>query len=216
MKTKYLTLIAIALLMLMPIHLDAQEKKEITLKQVSSFTGEIIKWLYDVNYIYNAFELKVGNKIYVVEFPTKLGSEIKALGNNVTVNGIVKGNKKYIAETIDMVNIQGKGKIIYKNQAKNTFYTSSLEKFRSGKGKIIASQMNEKKGIIGFIVDDYTVLRISAQAAEQLSQMIETNKTIIEYTGMEKKTESGEITKDNYKVIYCHTITINGTQYLVR
>lgn len=212
MKTKYLFLIAITFLTLMPIHLDAQEKKD--LREVSSFTGEITQWLHNASYIYNAFELKVSDKLYVVEFPTTLGTRIQAIGNNVTVNGIIKESKKYSEEVIDMVSIEGDGNIIYKNEEKGLWSMSSDE-FKTGKGKVTTQQINERGKIIAFIVDEHTVLRIPSQFSEQLSQMIESDQTVIEYTGMEKKLEEGEITENKFQIVNCQTITINGKQYIV-
>jgi hypothetical protein len=243
MKAKYIKIIGIVLLTI-PLSIQAQEKKtetskeeEVkrlteklenqiaaaslqkrngnTLKEITSYTGEITKWLYNLNYVYNAFELKVGNKTFVVEIPTKLGDKIRSLGNTVTVNGFIKENKNYSEEVINFVSIQAKGKIIYKEEGES-FSFSSPDEFRNGKGKVTVTQYNNKGEAIGIIVDNYTVLRIPKHAANQISSMVQVGKTTVEYTGMEWKLNEGEVMRDKYKLIHCHTITIDGTQYLVR
>jgi hypothetical protein len=89
MKTKYLIVATIAFLVSMQKYANAQEKNESALIPIPSFTGEVIKWHSNLDYIYYAFDFKVGDTVYVVEFPTTLGSKIRSLGNNVTIYGFI-------------------------------------------------------------------------------------------------------------------------------
>ena len=228
MKAKFLIIISIALCMAMPISIQAQEKKsdasssngtivfppaknEKILTKVSAFTGTIVKWHSNVDYIYNAFDLKVGDEVYYVGFPTTLGSKIRSIGDNVTVNGTIKKE----ANKIHLVSIKGKGEMIY---AKNTDDATPIvlpDEFKSGKGKMTGQMINEWGKPIGIMVDDNIFLKMPLQAAEQLGIMLEYN-AIVEYTGMVKNLKKGEVADKSNIVIHCHTITINGTQYLVR
>ena len=213
MKAKFLIIIGIVLCAAMPLHIQAQEKKQEskTITEISSFTGTIINWRTNINHIYCIFSLKVGDKTYFVEFPTTLGSKIRSIGDKVTVEGTL--NKK--TNQIDFISIKGKGEIIYKADADKSISFSSFGEFKSGKGEITGIVVHLKGW--GVEVDNNIVLRMPIQAAEQISQMYgKEEETIVEYTGMEMNYKKGEVAEKNYKIIYCHTITINGTQYLVR
>ena len=212
MRAKFLILMGIVLCMAIPTNIQAQEKKQEqkTLKEIASFKGTIEKWNYNLNHIYNGFDLKVGDEIYHVEFPTTLGTKIRSIGNEVSVHVI-----KEAGHWVSLVSIQGKGEIIYAKNAENVTSLPLPDEFKSDKGKIMDPIINEWGKVIGFMVGNNTALMIPSQAAEQLSKMLEYN-AIVDYTGMVKKPKKGEVLRKGFVIIHCHTITINGTQYLVR
>jgi hypothetical protein len=53
------------------------------------------------------------------------------------------------------------------------------------------------------------------QTLKQLNSLIDGN-SIIEYTGMQKQLRPGEVADPSSIAIQCHTISINGKQYLVK
>lgn len=184
------------------------------LQEVKAFKGKIKEYTYNDDFIYDGFYLQSNKQTYYVKFPKHLGQQIRELRGNITVNGVMKYSRTGEPE-IKMVNIQGSGKTVADVNRPRKPQTPPLEQVTSGSGKISEFKFNRKGEVTGYLLGNKTLLRVSPQKAKQLNQMMKTGQKI-EFTGVEKKLKEGEVPANNYKIIYCQTISVNGIQYLVR
>ena len=242
MKAKFIILIGIVLFMAMPKNVKAQQETEYQteridtteafskarsamkkhkewlenrkIEEVFPFTGKIIQWHVNVEFIYDGFYLLTEDDIYLVRFERTLGAKIRSIGDDVSLNASIVKHSGDI-KVLNLVNIKGKGDIVHSNGAYNyLFHSSNPDDFRSGKSKIKEYVYSDKNNIIGYVLENNVVLRMQDFATKQLSDMIQIGATV-EYTGIETKIKEGEVAAENYKAIHCQTITVNGKQYLV-
>ena len=89
------------------------------------------------------------------------------------------------------------------------------DQFVNGKGKVNQLLLNKKGEVQGYILNNGVLLRIPPHIARQLSQMVQIDATI-GYTGFEKSLKPGHVQAVGYKIVRSQTISVNGTQYMVR
>lgn len=183
------------------------------LEQVATYNGSIAEWTHNDDFIYDGLYLKTGETNLFVKFPAHLGQQIRSLGNNISVNGVLRYTPEGRQE-LKMVSISAKGQIIY-DQKPSRRTIPAQEIFTTGSAKVKEMQANKKGEACGYILDNSVVLRIPPHIALQLSQMVQIGSTI-GYTGIEKETKEGEAKAQNYKIIRSQTISVNGTQYMVK
>jgi hypothetical protein len=195
---------------------DRQNNRKIS--EVFTFSGKITDWHYNEDFIYDGFYLQTQDTTYLVRFEKAMGERILNIGNDVILRAtIIKEDSSGNIKFLNLVNIQGKGDILYSNGAYNYhFLSSKSEYFRKGQGKIVEFlyYRDDKEKSRGFILDDNTTLVLDDFAMKQLSEMITIGKTI-EYTGIISKTKEGEVKAKESNVIHCQTITIDKRQFLV-
>jgi hypothetical protein len=89
------------------------------------------------------------------------------------------------------------------------------DSFVSGRGRVSGTQTDREGRMNGLLLDNKTILRIPPHIAYQLVDIAK-NGSQVEYSGMQKMPQPGEVAVDNFKIVACNTISINGQQYLVR
>lgn len=182
-------------------------------EQISTFSGSITEWTYNDDFVYDGLYLKTGETVLFVKFPSHLGQQIRSLGSNISVNGVLKYAPEGIRE-LKIVSISGKGQTVY-DQKPAPRNVPQQEVFITGNAKVYQMQRNKKGETSGYILDNGVVLRIPPHVVYQLSQMVQVGSAI-GYTGIEKELKDGQVQAKDYKIVRCQTISVNGTQYMVR
>ena len=182
-------------------------------EQVTTVHGVVAKWTYNDDFEYDGLYLNTANTSVFVKFPPHLGQQVRALGDNLSVNGVFKDNPQGVTE-LKMISVSGNGQTVV--DQKPIPDTKPLqESFVNGEGEIIQLHSNKKGEVCGYILDDGVLLRIPPHVAKRLSQMIQAGSTI-GYAGIEKALKPGHVRACDYNIIHCQTISVNGTQYIVR
>lgn len=180
--------------------------------EVKAYSGVVTRWTFNDDFIYDGFYLHNGQTTYYVKLSRYLGKQVRDLDDTITVNGVLKTSSKRME--IRMVNIQGKGQTVYDvKPAAGT--TSSGEQFENGKAKITELYKNKKGEVYGFCLDNNTFLKVPSSLTRRLPQLEQTGIKI-EYTGTVRPLKEGEAAVNNYKIVRCQTVSLEGTQYLVR
>lgn len=193
-----------------------QPRHQEQLQQVVAYTGKAGNWATNDNYVYDGFYLQTAQDKLLVKFPPHLGAQLtKALekGSTVTVNGAAvttPGGEKEIR----MISIVAAGKTFY-DTPPATQPLPPVESPVTGSGKVTALQKGREGEVKGFILDDKTILRVPPHIAMQLNQLISPGASV-SFTGLKKAPHDGEVSSGNYSVVNCHTITVNGKQYVTR
>ena len=183
------------------------------LQQVTTVSGTVAEWTYNDDFEYDGLYLYSDDTKSLVKFPPHLAQQVRSLGNQLTVSGEIRKNPKGVQE-LKMTSISGNGQTV--NDQKPVPRTTPVqEPFVHGEGKISQVQINAKGDVHGYILADSIILRIPPHTAKQLSQLIRKGAET-GYTGIEKALNPGHVRAFDYKIIHVQTISINGTQYMVR
>ena len=195
------------------IAVSAQPGRRGQIKETTTINGAIDEWVYNDDFEYDGLYLRVENSKILVKFPPHLAQQARALGNRISVNGVLGYNREGIQE-LKMISMSGNGQVVY-DQKPTPDYNYTQEPFINGSGRVAQIQINKRGDVVGYIIDNNIVLRIPPHIARQLSQLVQVG-SVIEYSGIEKALKKGHVRAFNYKIIRCQTILINGTQYVVR
>jgi hypothetical protein len=193
---------------------QSSKLSERKLEAVTDFSGQLTGWADNVDYIYGGFYLQTCNSKYLVVFSPTIGRKLrKKVKSNtlLSIKGVEKVSAKDEKE-IWLVCITTNEETIY-NPSLGLSTKKGKEKFVLGVGKINELQKDGQGKTIGIILNDQTILRMSNSMLELLNKIALVGTTI-SYTGEKQKLPSGEVALMNYTVINCHTITIDGSQYL--
>ena len=183
------------------------------LQQVTTISGTIAEWTYNDDFEYDGLYLNTGSASVFVKFPPHLAQQVRDLGKNLTVNGVFHFNREGVQE-LKMTSMSGNGQTVYDQKPmRNEVYVQ--EPFVNSEGKVKQLQINKKGDTVGYILENSILVRIPPRSAFQLSQMVQIG-SVIGYTGVEKTLKSGHVRASDYKIIRCQTISVNGTQYMVR
>jgi len=219
MKTKHVILAVC--LMGLTVSASAQKKQargkghqKGQLEQVTTLSGTITEWMYNDDFEYNSFQLNTGSATVLVKFPPHLAQQVKSLGSKLSVSGVLKHSRNGSQE-MKMVSITGNGQTVHDQKPIRHTAPPQQEPFVSGEAKVSQMQISKSGAVSGYILDNGVVLRIPPRTAGQLAQMVQPGTTI-GYTGMEKVLKQGHVRTKNYKIVRSQTISVNGTQYLVR
>ncbi|HCO66955.1 MAG TPA: hypothetical protein DIT04_04240 [Dysgonomonas sp.] len=183
------------------------------LNQVATYSGSVTEWAFNDDFVYDGLYLKTGETTLFVKFPPHLGQQIRSLGNNISVNGVLRYTPEGRQE-LKMVSVTAKGQTVY-DQKPSPRALPQQESFITGNAKVKQMQINKRGEACGYILDNGVVLRIPPHIALQLSQMVQVGSTI-GYTGIEKELKDGQVQAQNYKIVRSQTISVNGTQYMVK
>lgn len=183
------------------------------LEQVATYSGRISEWTYNDDFVYDGLNLKTGETTLFVKFPPHLGKQIRSLGKSISVNGVVRYSPEGRQE-LKMVSISGNGKTVY-DQKPAPRAIPHQESFVTGSAKVNQIQVNKRGEACGYMLDNQVILRIPPHIALQLSQMVQVGSSI-GYTGIEKELKDGQVQAQNYKIVRSQTISVNGTQYMVK
>lgn len=186
------------------------------LRVVSIVTGKVVKLQGNNDFVFDGFYMISGSDSLLVKFPANMGSQISPLvktGNQVTASGVSETSSP-TAKEMRMVSITAGGKTLTDNQSA-TPITPAQETTVTGSGKVISLQTDRKGRVSGVFIDNKTILRFPPHVSGQLENII-AKDAAISYSGSQKNKDQGEVLLEDYKVIHCKTITVNGQQYLVR
>jgi len=219
MKKIFLTCVSILLLALTIVgyaqkttHKNKVEKK--LLQKVDIITGKVNSWIYNDNYIYNGFYLQTDNNLFLVKFPTYMGSQLMEkikTGNTVSINGVIRKNE-VSGNEIKLVSYTDFGNRIYDNRPKRA--DANLDDgFSWGSGKIREFHVDKFGKSKGLILENNTTLRLSRSSAREFMKLAKIGDEI-SFTGKLQTLKNGEVSELKHSFIYCQTLTLNGTQYL--
>ena len=212
MKTK--SVILVICLMGLTISASAQKKHghhRAQLQEVVTISGTVTEWTHNDDFEYDGLYLNAENSRVFVKFPKHLAQQARALGNNLTVNGVYRTTRHGVQE-FKMVSMSGNGQTVHDQKPMRTYVQ---EPFVSGEGRVSQMQVNKSGAVHGYILDNGVVLRTSPRNAWQLAQMIQVGSTI-GYTGIEKGLKPGHVRAQDYRIVRGQTISVGGTQYMVR
>ena len=183
------------------------------LQQVITISGTVAEWTYNDDFEYDGLYLNTGNANILIKFPPHLAQQILALGNRLNVSGELRQNPEGLQE-LKMNSMSGNGQTIY-DQKPVSKPASTQEPFVNGEGKVKQTQINKKGETVGYILENGVIIRIPPHIARQLSQIVQTGATM-GYTGFQKSLNPGHVQAFDYKIIRVQTISVNGTQYMIR
>ncbi|MBE9462699.1 hypothetical protein ACFP1I_09315 [Dyadobacter subterraneus] len=186
------------------------------LRAVTTVQGKVVKLWGNDDFVFDGFYLLSGTDSLLVKFPAHMGSQVSGLtkpGSQVSVSGVLE-MPPFGSKELRMVNLNAGGKTLT-DTPPTMLPTPAQEIVVSGNGKVTSLQTDREGRVNGLFVDNKTVLRFPPHIAAQIGNSV-AKGTAISYSGSQKSKEDGEITLQDYKVIRCNTITVNGQQYLVR
>ena len=184
------------------------------LEELNSFSGKIIEWNYNANYICNGFLLQTEKETLLVKFNTTLGAKIKSLDENVEVSGSIAQFTENGNRVFGLVQVGDKKDTVY-SSINYVFYKVLFDSANIIKdsGKISEIEYKEDgKTIKKCVLEDNILLRFSPFGKKPHPQNLKVGSTI-EYTGGERYLKSGEVMKGDYKIIQCATVLIDGIEY---
>jgi hypothetical protein len=193
-----------------------REMHDQPLQRLMAFSGQAGEWVANDDYVYDGFYLQTGEGKLLVKFPAHMGNQLtRAIksGSSITVNGAEHANPEGIRE-IRMFDITVNGKT-FSDTPRAVPGTPKEPVQSSGSGKITALQKARDGKVNGFVIDGKTILRMPPHVVTEIGSLVNTG-TGVSFTGVKKSLNDGEAQAGNYTVIHCQTLTINGTQYLVR
>ena len=186
------------------------------LRIVSTVTGKVVKLRGNNDFVFDGFYMINGSDSLLVKFPAHMGSQISPLvkpGSQITVSGVSETSARTTKE-MKMVSITASGKTLTDNPPASPI-TPAQETTVTGNGKVTSLQTDQEGRVSGVLIDNKTILRFPPHASGQLGNTI-AKGAAISYSGSQKNKDQGEVLLEDYKVIRCNTITVNGQQYLVR
>ena len=194
---------------------SGKKSKYYKLQELESFSGKNIQWRHNTNFIYNGFYLQSENETFLVEFDSKLATRIKDLDENVEVSGMITNYTDNEKRVIRMISVHDKKDTIYSNMYL-VFYSlkSDSGKIINRSGKINQIQYAKNGRIVGCVLDNNIVLDFNKYAEQQLSKELKVGLTV-DYTGTEQYLREGQIMSEDYAIVNCHTISINGVNYII-
>jgi len=199
-----------------PPHAGQPAPREQGLRVVSTVTGKVVKLQANDDFVFDGFYIISGSDSLLVKFPAHMGSQISPIakpGSQITVSGVSE-NPGVGTKEMRMVSITTGGKTLTDNPPA-TPITPVQETTVTGNGKVTSLQTDREGNVNGAFIDNKTVLRFPPHVSAQLGNSL-VKGSAISYSGSQKNKEQGEISLEDYKVIRCNTITVNGQQYLVR
>jgi len=192
-----------------------RKSKYYELQKLESFFGRITQWHHNDNFIYDGFYLQTENETFLVEFNSTLAIRLKALDENVEVNGMITKYTDNENRVIRMISVHDRKDTIYSNMY-FVFYSlkSDSGKIINRSGKIDQIQYAKNGNIVGCVLENNIVLDFNKHAEKQLSKELKVGLTV-KYTGKEQYLREGQIMNGDYTIINCHTISINETNYII-
>ena len=186
------------------------------LEKLESFSGKIIEWRYNANFIYNGFLLQSETETRLIKFHPVLGAEIRALGENVEVTGTFAKYKDKGNKVMGLIQIHNNKDTVYKGMTPvyhKVLFDSANTITNSGVIKEI-EYYSDNKHIRKCVLENNVVLRFSSFIKNSHPRNLKAGTTI-EYTGTEQRIKFGEVMAGDYKIVYCITVLIDGKVYRI-
>ncbi|MEO6686904.1 MAG: hypothetical protein ABIN24_13115 [Dyadobacter sp.] len=186
------------------------------LRAITTMQGKVVKLQGNDDFTFDGFYMLSGTDSLLVKFPAHMGTQVSPLtkpGSQVTVSGVLE-NPPFGTKEIRLVNMTAGGKTLT-DTPPAILSTPVQETVITGNGKVTSLQTDREGRVNGIFIDNKTILRLPPHVAMQMGNSINKGTTIA-YSGNQKGKEQGEVLLEDYKVVRCTTITVNGQQYLVR
>ena len=182
---------------------------------ISKFTGQLVSWTNNDNFMFDGLYLQTSTTKYFVKFPANKASILTAAikkNSTITIEGVEKTTTHGTKE-INLVSLTTDEIKIY-----DTRDALKLKKEQTaiikGTGKIEEIQRDGEKNIIGFILDNKVILRMPSHISAQLNADA-SKGTAISYTGITREMHNGEIASVVYAIIKCKSLILNGKSYIL-
>lgn len=185
-----------------------------TMQTLSSFTGKIVSFLPNEDRIYDAFELDQNGIRQRVAFPKHLGKAIMAAakpGNTVTVNGFLEYSPAGVQE-IRLVSMSSGSQTVY--DIRKIPAPPAAEQFVAIESSIVDFKRNREGQVDGLILKDQSILHFPKHIGYQLASLKPCD--VVKATGYVEGPEEGVVAAEPHRMVRTETITLHGTNYLVR
>ena len=185
------------------------------LRPISTIQGKVVKFQANGDFVLDGIYLLNGTDSLLVKFPAHLGSQIAPLaktGAQVSVSGVTE-NSPFGVKEVRLVSLTAGGKTIAETAP--TAPEVVEETTLTGTGKVNSLQTDREGRVSGLFLDNKILLRLPPHVTGQLGTGVSKGATI-SYSGIQKAKTQGEVSLEDYKIIRCRTITVNGQQYLVK
>ena len=183
------------------------------LEELVSFSGKIIEWKHNENFIYNGFLLQSETETRLIKFHPVLGVKIRALEENVEVSGTLAKFKDKGNKVMGLIQIHDNKDTVYRSMNPvfhKVLFDSANAITNSGTIKNIKYY---GRWYIGkCILEDNVILNFYPFNKKSFPRNLKVGTTI-EYTGTEQQLKPGEVMEGDYKVINCIVVSVNGKKY---
>jgi len=186
------------------------------LQAVTSIQGKVVRLSNNHDFTLDGFYMLTGNDSLLVKFPAHMGAQVMPVakpGAQISVSGVAENPAGGI-RTLKLVSLTSGDKTLTETSPVPPQQVTQ-ENSVTGSGKITSLQTDGEGKVTGLFIDSKTILRLPPQATAELGTALATGSTV-SYTGSQKNKMQGEVQLENYKIIRCNTITVNGQQYLVK
>lgn len=187
-----------------------------SLMPVTTIQGKVVKLKANDDFTFDGFYLLTGSDSLLVKFPAHMGSQIKPMvktGSQISVSGVTE-NPPSGTKELKMVTLTAGDKTLTES-APATSTTAVQETTMTGNGKVSTLQTDRQGTVNGIFLDNKTLLRFPPHIGAQLGNLA-SKGTAVSYSGSQKAKSDGEVQLEDYKIIRCNTLTVNGQQYLVK
>ena len=184
-----------------------------SLKQVTNFSGQLVGWAVNTDYIYEGFYLQAGCTRYLIVFSPNMG---KILRKKLNVNSLV------IIDGLELISDPDKKmiKLISIKEGEETIYdilSAPVEKQKRGERVLGCSKINELQKDHngeekGFVLDNQVIVHMPP-AYLQIIDKIALVGTKVSYQVEKQALCAGEVSLMNYTIINCNAMTIDGKKY---
>lgn len=187
-------------------------------EQIESYQGNIIQWESNNDFVYHAFIFETDNKeTLFVKFPAYLGSEIYNLGNkNLQINGFFRKNKDK-NNVFQLISIASEDKEVSKtNRGYKRPHPRAKDPVQiQGNGKIKKIICNDRNDPVAYLLANDTLLKMPPHIFRQINNVAKVG-TEVNYEGLERKLNTGELQEKRKIIIHARAIEINGTRYFIQ
>jgi hypothetical protein len=188
-----------------------------TLEQVKSFSGQLLGWAVNNDYVYGGFYLQVACTKYLVVFYPNMGRKLRRKLNAnaiISINGAEITSATDTVKAIKLVSVKEEDIDIH-NTPSNSIIKKTVGKSIKGSSRVNEVQKDKQGKVIGFVLDNQIILRMPLAYLETMEKVAPVGTTI-SYHGEKQKLPCGETAQMDYTVVYCNNMTISGKEYLTR
>ena len=187
-------------------------------EQLETIQGNITDWEANNDWIYHAFILKSNQRENIlVKFPPHLGSDIQALGeHDLKVSGYLRTDKEG-KRFLHLLSISNGDSEVNRNigdRKKGRPHKKEPISVKSS-GKIEKILYNDNRIPTAYLLNNGTILKMPPHIFNQLNNIVKIG-TDIEYEGLERRINRGELQSDKKIVVHARAIEINGTRYFIK
>jgi hypothetical protein len=184
---------------------------------LSDFSGTITGYTAaNDDQVYDAFGFKTSTGTDTVRFPRHLGQALLAAakpGSTVTITGF-RGTNPQGRAALHLVSLSSGGQTL-RNTPPAPPTTPPTEETVTVRSSVQRLAQGPDGRTTALVLADGTVLRLPPAAAEQLAQKLKTGAAVAA-TGTLRTARPGEVAARPVRVVNAQTLTLDGSQFLVR